>query len=153
VRLIRIPFVSSTSRFWFFVVVAAAGLAISGHFYRQYQSSDAAQVTRFHGRRTDYQTLLEMLRDDKQLTFINEGVTQPEDPTAIGIAPQRIAEYRRLMSKIDCGAILFDPGGRTLFVSGRYDLNDPDILFAGKGSHASSEFRYLEDGWYWAFSH
>jgi hypothetical protein len=97
------------------IFFAAAALALASCFYWR---SDVHRLSLFRAHRSDYETLLNMLQHDESLTFINSGLTVPEDPTTKGISPQRIAEYRRYMSKIGCGSIGYTPGiGSATFTS------------------------------------
>jgi hypothetical protein len=143
------------------VAVALVLLGITRHWYHQYQQSDAAQQSKFHARRVDYEVLLRMLHRDKHLTFINTALTTPTDPGVIGISPQQIVEYRRIMSKIDCGAISYTPAIDTaLFSSARDNLYDPDILYApqlaaiqvGSSSVKMPDApHHIEENWFWAW--
>jgi hypothetical protein len=134
------------------VAIVAVALILGGtSLWRIYQTRDAQQIAGFLARRTDYEALVSMLRDDKQLTFINRGLTEPDDPAAVGIPPQRLAEYRRLMKKIDCVAIRYIPSmDRAGFVAEYFfGWTDRDFLFA---AHATPmpDFHHIEGNWYWA---
>jgi hypothetical protein len=108
---------------WVFIAIAA--LALASCFYWR---SDVHRLTLFRAHRSDYETLLNMLQHDEGLTFINSGLTVPEDPTTKGISPQRITEYRRYMSSIQCEAVLYEPSiGSALFVS--ETASGPNILY------------------------
>ena len=89
-----------------------------------------------------------MLRDDKALTFINSTLTTPDDPSKVGISLKRIADYRRLMSEIECGAITYtEPSA--LFVSDT--IGAPDVLYFPR--FAPREMHHVEDDWYWSPGH
>ncbi len=97
------------------IFFAAAALVLASCFYWR---SDAHRLSLFRAHKADYETLLSMLQHDESLTFINSGLTVPQDPTTKGISPQRITEYRRYMSKIGCGSISYTPGiGSAVFNS------------------------------------
>ena len=97
---------ATTLRKVLLIAAAIFLLALTRYWYNRYQQSDETQSAKFYARRADYETLLTMLRHDKNLRFINSGLTQPENADAVGISPQRIVEYRKLMSKLDCAAII-----------------------------------------------
>ena len=132
-------------------VVALALILGATSLWRVYLASDAQQMAGFLARRADYETLVSMLRDDKHLMFINGGLTEPENPGAVGISPQRLAEYRRLMKKIDCGAIRYDSStDRAFFVAETFfGWTDRDFLFA-TDQFPKPDFHRIEGNWYWA---
>jgi len=43
-----------------------------------------------------------MIRQDKVLTRVDDNWTDPPDPAAVGIPPQRVTDYRQLVSAIGC---------------------------------------------------
>ena len=97
------------------LLVFAAALALASCVYWR---SDTHRLSLFRAHKPDYELLLNMLHEDAVLTFVNSSLTTPENPAAHGISPQRIAQYRRYMSIIDCGAISYGAaGGPVLFVS------------------------------------
>ena|ERR1700722_2558361 len=97
------------------LLVFAAALALASYAYWR---SDTHRLSLFRAHKPDYELLLTMLHEDAVLTFVNSSLTTPENPAAHGISSQRIAQYRRYMSKIDCGAISYgSAGGPVLFVS------------------------------------
>lgn len=100
------------------IFFAAAALALASCCYWQCQISDAHRLSLFRAHKAGYESLLNMLQHDRDLTFINSTLTVPEDPISRGISPQRISEYRQYMSKIGCGSINYLPStGSALFVS------------------------------------
>jgi hypothetical protein len=118
------------------VFFLAAALALVSCYY-----SDANQVTLFRAHKSEYETLLHMLQHDQSLTFINSGLTTPEDPGTKGISPQRITEYRQYMSKIGCGAIRYDSSiGSAIFTSSV--ASGPDILYFPLRSKAEVAKKY-----------
>ncbi len=66
----------STKRLLFLV---AAVLALASNVYWK---SDTRRLSLFHAHKSDYEVLLNMLHEDAVLTFINSGLTVPEDPAA-----------------------------------------------------------------------
>ena len=117
------------------VGMAVLILAFASCGYLKYIASDSHRLSLFRSHRAEYELLLNMLQHDGHLIFINDALTTPDDPSSVGISPQRIAEYRRLMSNIGCGAISYGPEiGSALFVAdwGRA----ADILYFPVQSHA-----------------
>jgi hypothetical protein len=57
-----------------------------------------------------------MLRADKKLQRVDRGWTPPEDPSSIGISPERIAEYRQTFSKLGI-PLAFMPSHKRKLVS------------------------------------
>jgi hypothetical protein len=137
------------------VLIAIAALALASCFYWR---SDAHRLSIFRAHKADYETLLGMLQHDENLTFINSGLTVPEDPTTKGISPQRIADYRRYMSSIQCEALLYEPSiGSALFVS--KTASGPNILYfpssfenanrSGRPAHnPPAQAHKIEGDWY-----
>jgi hypothetical protein len=124
-----------SKRRWIFF--AATVLVLSSCLYWR---SDARRLSLFHAHKSDYQTPLTMLQHDDGLTFINSALTVPDDPTSKGISRQRITEYRRYMSSIECDAILYEPSmGSALFVS--ETAGTPNILYfpASAAGYATRE--------------
>ena len=53
-------------------------------------------IDNFRRHQSEFQQLLEMFLSDKGLTRVDFDFTRPEDPSAVGIAQQRLDEYRRI---------------------------------------------------------
>jgi hypothetical protein len=143
----------STKRLLFF---GAAVLALASYVYWK---SDTHRLSLFHAHKSDYEVLLNMLHEDAVLTFINSGLTVPEDPAVHGISAQRIAQYRRYMSKIGCGAISYGyASSPALFVSDTAVA--PNILYfptrSAEGAKKSgvpgdklhAQAHHIEGNWY-----
>ena len=138
------------------LLVFAAALALASYVYWR---SDTHRLALFRAHKPDYELLLNMLREDAVLTFLNSSVTTPENPAAHGISPQRIAQYRRYMSKIDCGAISYgSPSRPVLFVSDT--AGAPNILYfptrsaeeakksAVPGNRPPAQAYHIQGNWY-----
>jgi hypothetical protein len=134
----------------------AAALALALYVYWR---SDTHRLSLFRGNKPDYELLVNMLHEDEVLTFVNSSLTTPENPAAHGIPAQRIAEYRRYMSKIDCGAISYgSASGAVLFVSNT--AGAPDILYfpmrsakdtkksGVPGQMPPAQAHHIEGNWY-----
>jgi hypothetical protein len=91
-------------------------LVLASCGYWGYHVSDAHRLSLFRAHKSEYETLVNMLWRDRALAFVNVGLTDPQDPVTIGISPQRISDYRRLMSNVRCGSISWS-GGSALFAS------------------------------------
>jgi hypothetical protein len=132
--------------------LACATLAVISCFY-----CDAHRLSLFHANKSEYETLLSMLQRDERLTFINDGLTEPEDPSTTGISPKRIAEYRRHMSNIGCGAIRYEPFiGSAVFVS-NWGRNTDILYFPIRSAEDAksdgipltpAQAHHIEGGWY-----
>jgi hypothetical protein len=141
------------------VISALLVLAFASCCYWEYRTSDAHRLSLFRAHKPDYESLLKMLQQDRGLTFINEGLTDPEDPSSIGISQERIAEYRRYMSQIGCGAIRYSTElGSALFVSDLPTAADilyfPEHAFKAAGlpaTQAPRDSRRIEGDWYLAY--
>ena len=145
--------ISSQKRLLFFV---AAFLVLASYLYWK---SDTHRLSLFHSHNSDYEALLSMFHEDAVLTFINSSLTVPENPAAHGISAQRIAQYRRYMSKIDCGAISYGYAtSPVLFVSDT--TGAPDILYFSthsaedakksrvSGDKPPVQAHHIEGNWY-----
>jgi hypothetical protein len=114
-------------------------------YWTQHAHIEAIEMSRFRAHRGDYEMLLTMLRQDKKLTFVNSALTLPDDPVAIGISTGRIAEYRRFLSRLDRGALLYEPAlGSALFVADGF--GDDNILYFPNKSPMQAH--HIEDDWY-----
>jgi len=59
--------------------------------------SDAAMLRDFTRHETTFNTLVEMVAADKALDRVDENWTMPADTKSVGVSPERIAEYRKLL--------------------------------------------------------
>src|ERR1700752_201083 len=62
--------------------------------------TDDALLRNFTNREADFERLLTMIRADKKLERVDDTWTRPEDPSTIGVPPERIRSYRRLFSTL-----------------------------------------------------
>lgn len=82
------------------IVVTAVLTACGGSHPR-----DAELLHSFAEHRKDLDQLVQMFQADKGLGRVGGTFTRPEDPGKVGLSPQRIAEYRRLCTRVgapDC---------------------------------------------------
>jgi hypothetical protein len=72
--------------------------------------SDAELIARFTANRARIETLVAMMQVDRTLTRVDDNSTDPADPATVGISPERIAEYRRLLDEIGFSqGFFYDP--------------------------------------------
>jgi hypothetical protein len=65
---------------------------------------DDLLLAAFQQHRSTFEQLHQMIVTDSQLHRVGEDWTDPRDPATIGISPERIAEYRKLLATVGCGA-------------------------------------------------
>ncbi|HEY8051572.1 MAG TPA: hypothetical protein VIE42_02075, partial [Steroidobacteraceae bacterium] len=117
--------ISKTTAIWIALGLALLGLAIAARLFR---FNEIVEMSRFRSHRADYETLMTMLRHDQKLTFVNSGLTEPEDPSSVGISAARIAEYRHILLRLGRGCVRYDRFiGTAFFCAGTF--SDYDILF------------------------
>lgn len=61
---------------------------------------DDQLIANFQAHKPEFERLRLMILEDKGLTRVDVDWTQPNDPTTIGVTPERIAEYRRLFTQL-----------------------------------------------------
>jgi hypothetical protein len=59
--------------------------------------SDAAMLRDFTPHEATFNTLVEMIAADKALDRVDENWTMPADTKSVGVSPERLADYRRLL--------------------------------------------------------
>jgi hypothetical protein len=110
------------------IFIVSTVLMAAAYHWTQHAHIEAIEMFRFRAHRGDYEILLTMLQQDKNLTFVNEGLTLPADPATIGISPARIVQYRRILSRLGRGSLGYVPALGTAFF-GANSFGDDDILF------------------------
>jgi hypothetical protein len=93
----------------------------------------------------DYETLVSMLEHDRALTFISTDRIEPATPLDAGITPQRIADYRRHMSRIGSDAISSSRIS-ILFLSNR--IGASDLLYSESDEHPTRPSYRLKRCWF-----
>ena len=58
--------------------------------------ADEELIGTFHSHQADFDRLLQMVLQNKQLTRVDDDWTEPRDPKTIGVSEERVAEYRKL---------------------------------------------------------
>jgi len=66
----------------------------------QHDPSDAEMLRNFQQHRAEFEQLREMVSTDAGLQRVDQDWTRPDNPAAIGISAERIAEYRRIFHKL-----------------------------------------------------
>lgn len=59
--------------------------------------SSASMIHQFHEHRKEFEETLQMFLIDKELGRVAPHFTRPDDPSKIGVSPERIARYRMLL--------------------------------------------------------
>jgi hypothetical protein len=62
--------------------------------------SDAAMLRNFARHEGTFNTLVEMASVDKALDRVDENWTMPADTKNVGVSPERLADYRRLLREV-----------------------------------------------------
>jgi hypothetical protein len=129
---------------------------------------DSALISSFHEHRSAFERLRQMIVADSKLHRVSEDQTDPQDPAAADVSPERIAEYRRLLQVIGCPGGFVAQGGHhrsIYFISGHCNLliaastkgycylkkgpastvTDTSTLRVGDDEDA---YRRIEDHWY-----
>jgi len=133
--------------------------------------SDASLLANFENHEEDFETLLNMLREDKKLRRVDEDWTDPDDLSMIGVSEGRIRDYRALFAKLRVprgfcahhGPEVFTLIASTygLSVSGsskgyEYREEAPDQVVADLDSYWSNgdsfrAYRHIDGNWYLYF--
>lgn len=61
---------------------------------------DKELIANFNAHKADFEKLVSMVLEDKDLTRVDDDWTSPRDPQTIGVSPERIAEYRQMFAKL-----------------------------------------------------
>ncbi len=81
-----------------FGVPAAFLLVIFVGWYSSQPPSDRAMLRHFERNETVFNKIIEMANVDKALTCVAVNWTLPQNPQDIGVSPERLAEYRKLLA-------------------------------------------------------
>lgn len=76
-----------------------AWLVIADPFGGSPHPADKAMLAQFQEKRESLEQLVRMIAEDPKLVRLAPDFTRPEDAGSVGIAPDRIAAYRRLCAK------------------------------------------------------
>jgi hypothetical protein len=128
---------------------------------------DVDVIAQFRSHRTEIDTLMTMMREDRDLLRVDDNWT---DPASSGISAQRIATYRRMLASIGYPrGFYYDPtSGRVTFMVWAAGLagsgsskslmykpekpsplvDDLDAYRPPKGQDYALAFRHIEGDWY-----
>ena len=152
--------------FWLLLTVGGCGK--SSH------PTDDALLRNFASHEADFERLLTMIRADKKLQRVDDTWTRPEDPSTIGITPERIRSYRALFSTLgiprgfyafhDPEHFTFLSSTRGLSVSGSakgyaYLAQRPNLVVTNLDAYWSADgrsftaYRHIKGSWYLYFDY
>jgi len=85
---------------------------------------DDVLISAFQQHHSTFEELRQMIATDSKLHRVDEDWTDPKDPAEVGISPERIAEYRRLLAEVGCsrGFIAYPTRPGIYFISGARGL-------------------------------
>jgi hypothetical protein len=137
--------------------------------------TDAALIAQLRAKMPLFRELVAMIEQDRDLERVDVDWTRPDDPATIGVTPERIAIYRKLMTEAGVPrgfyalkprkAITFIAYASGLFTHGwaknyvyllpgaeseRYgfDLEEGDLDAAAAGEKKYLGYRHIEGNWY-----
>ena len=137
--------------------------------------TDAAMIEHLRVKRPLLEELVAMIVQDRELERVDVDWTRPDDPATIGVAPGRIALYRKLLK--DAGVprgfsapksrkqITFIAHASGIFTHGRgksyvyllpgaeserygFDIEPGDLDAAAAGQRTFVGYRHVEGNWY-----
>ncbi len=136
---------------------------------------DEELIANFQSHKAEFNKLLQMVNEDKDLKRVDYYWTAPENPQTIGVSQERIDEYRRLFNKADIPRgfaafqskdyIEFISSAQGLAVSGSsksyvYSIERPSNVVDNLDTYRSPEskssptypaYRHIEGNWYLCF--
>lgn len=143
-------------------------LMIASTFSVAPEPSDGDMIEHFHANRAKLERLAQMAREDSRLERLATDFSKPENPTAAGITPERLALYRQLFRQAktplgfynfpDSTIIVFHASGLATSGSGRAfvhgeaphaaEIVDGDLIEAAKGQNRVYLARKIATGWW-----
>jgi|SRR5256885_12122541 len=103
------------------LIVCVVAICVAGYLLWQWfqPPSDGAMIANLARNRATFERLLAMIHEDRGLERVDVDWTRPEDPASIGVSPERIATYRRLMREIGVmrGFYAFEPRDEVSFMA------------------------------------
>lgn len=136
--------------------------------------SDADLLKNFTRNEAGFERLLTMIRADKSLQRVDDTWTRPEDPSSVGIGPDRIQAYRSLFATLGIPRGFYawhDPENFTFLastsgigVSGSakgyaYLSRRPDLVVPSLDGYQSPDggsftaYRHIKGNWYLYLDH
>jgi hypothetical protein len=61
---------------------------------------DRFMLANFQAHKSEFNTLLEMFRADKGFIYFANNTSIPENPSTVGVSPERLEQYRRFFSAL-----------------------------------------------------
>ena len=149
-------------------------LLVCGGCGKSSHSTDQVLLQNFKRHEADFEGLLTMLRTDKKLVRVDDTWTRPDDPSSIGVTPERIKSYRRLFLTLhiprgfyafhDPERFTFLASTRGLSVTGSakgyaYMEDKPDLVVTNLDTYWSADgrsftaYRHIKGNWYLYFDY
>ena len=131
--------------------------------------SDQQLLNNFNRHRATFDKLAQMTKADKNLSRVDSDWTDPSDPQTVGVMPERIREYRRLLDSVDLhrgfqaygkevdfisyaqGSAISsdtDKGYAYLTVPPKQTLSSLDQCQPDEDEKAIEAYRHIEGCWY-----
>jgi hypothetical protein len=136
--------------------------------------ADEALLSNFRSHRADFERLLQMFLADKGLGRVAPDFTRPDAPQSVGVAPERISEYRNLFKKLGLTAGIegYEEKDHVWFHASTYGLavtgsskgyahlkQRPALVVGSLDSYRHRDsrsfvvFRHIEGDWYLYFDY
>src|SRR5688572_8154974 len=152
----------------FLLLLTGAGCRAASH------PTDDVLLRNFARHETDFERLLTMIRADKKLERVDDTWTRPQDPSTIGVTPERIKSYRRIFATLgiprgfyafhDPERFTFLAGTRGLSVTGSakgyaYLAEKPRLVVTNLDTYWSADgrsftaYRHIKGRWYLYFDY
>lgn len=134
--------------------------------------SDDELIRKFQTHRAMFEQLRQMIAADPKLQRVGYDWTMPKDPQKIGVSPERIQEYRKLLDQAGChrgfvvrsNSIYFYSAAQGIVTSSRdqgfyYSEATPRPIVAntlkyrpGGAVDSWKAFRHIDGNWYICFA-
>ena len=131
---------------------------------------DETLIRNFQQHRSTFEELRQMIVADSGLHRVDDDWTDPADPATVDVSPERIADYRRLLTEVGCRrgfehgsatpGIYFISGAKGLAVAGQtkgycYLETTPAPIVTNTATYSSPQtyeeyevYRPIESHWY-----
>jgi hypothetical protein len=132
---------------------------------------DTVMIENFHKHRAEFKKMVEMIKTDTGLERVDWDCTRPENLSSIGIAPERIAQYRELFKKAGVPRGFCYRGYGIEFIAGAWGLctssiskgyfyteyKPPQLVenldeYRSQDSKSFPAYRHIEGNWYLYFN-
>ena len=136
--------------------------------------TDDELLKNFQTHKVEFDRLLKMFLADKELGRVAPDFTRPEDPRTVGVSPERLGEYRKLLNTLGLSngiegykekdLVYFHSSAQGLAVSGSgkgyaFAVIRPALVvdnldnYWSKDSRSFTAFRHIEGNWYLYFDY